>query len=144
MAYLVLAAAALALIGWILLRRKTPGADAPAPAAAEIEAERPFGEDIANPDARVIPDALTGLWGSPGESAETALVIGPSSIREGAREEQVIAVRFIGPEAGLETTHNIAVVSQVAGGRYSLHMMGLSAAGELVDLENMDMALVRI
>lgn len=144
----VAALLALAWLGWsYFMQRKLGGGAAEAVAeraAAEPAGERPFGEDITNPDAREIPSALIGLWGSPGESAETALVIEPASIREGTHEEQVVAVRHISPEAGLNTTDNIAVVSRIANGAYALHMMGLSPAGELVDLENMDMALVRI
>lgn len=113
-------------------RKRVPGAAAPPPPAEE----RPFGEDITNPDSRTIPAALAGRWTS--GSPDDVLVIEPDFVVTSSGNERVVAVRFIGSEAGLDTTDNIAVVTRGSDEQYALHYFGLRSDGCLVDLESAD------
>ena len=115
-------------------------ADGPAAAPAP---ERPFGEDITNPDARMIPSPLLGRWTVPGGEAGDFLALEPDHIVTPSGNERVVAVRFIGEEAGYETNSNVAVVSRGADEQYSLRYFGLSADDLLVDLESMDVVRQR-
>ena len=117
-------------------RKRVTGAAAPPPPAEE----RPFGEDIANPDSRTIPAALAGRWTS--GSPDDVLVIEPDFVVTSSGNERVVAVRFIGSDAGLDTTDNVAS-SRGADEQYALHYFGLRSDGCLVDLESADVVRKR-
>ena len=157
MTYVV--ALALIYLGWMYFRKKKPGSaepdwrtsrphstggigriPGPVPAPAP---ERPFGEDITNPDARMIPSPLLGRWTVPGAATGDFLVLEPDHIVTPSGNERVVAVRFIGEEAGYQTNSNVAVVSRGADEQYSLRYFGLSADDLLVDLESMDVVRQR-
>jgi hypothetical protein len=105
---------------------------------------KPFGEDITNPDSRVIPPQFHGEWGrNVGDcgkpAGHNAEIIEAHRLTIGDKVEHVVAVRFITPL-------QIAVVTRGGDGDqdYSLHYRGVSEDGaRLVDLENMDWVLNR-
>jgi hypothetical protein len=104
----------------------------------------PFGEDITNPDSRVIPPQFHGEWvrdlGDCGKPAgRNREIIEADRLIIGNTVERVVAVRFITPL-------QIAVVTRSGDGDgdYSLHYRGVSEDGaQLIDLENMDWVLNR-
>ena len=114
-----------------------PGAETTAPAE-----ERPFGEDITNPDSRTMPEPLQGRWVFPTHSDRDPLTITSSTIKNQDEEEQVVAVRFINAN-DTGTTSNVAVVTRGADGQFALRYFGISDDGVLVDLESMDVKRVR-
>jgi hypothetical protein len=106
--------------------------------------ESPFGEDITNPDARIIPASLVGRWAMVDGQADDVLAIEPDTIVTPSGNERVVAVRFIGEEARLDTISNVAVVSRSAFGEYALRYFGLRSDDVLVDLESMDVVRKRV
>lgn len=161
MSYVVLLA--MLFVAWqILKKRRSTASPASQPAkriagncfpngtAADLTAsqtsahERPFGEDITNPDARIIPASLVGRWAMSDGQADDVLTIEPDNIITPSGNERVIAVRFIGEEAGLDTSGNVAVVSRGAFGQYALRYFGLRSDDVLVDLESMDVVRKRV
>ena len=161
MSYVVMLA--LLFAAWqILKKRKSKGSPDPSPARriesndtgnkkdTQVSAskppahERPFGEDITNPDARIIPSSLVGRWAKSDGQSDDVLSIEPDTIATPSGNERVIAVRFINEEAGLETISNVAVVSRGAYGQYALRYFGLRSDDVLVDLESMDVVRKRV
>ena len=120
---------------------RPPGAS---PARIQAAAERPFGEDITDPDARVLPSPLLGHWAMPASGSGDFLVLEADTIVSPAGHERVVAVRFIDDVPDLATTHNVAVVSRGADDQYVLHYFGLAVDDSLVDLESADVVRRRL
>jgi hypothetical protein len=78
-----------------------------------------------------------------GDATGDFLVLEPDYIVTPSGNERVVAVRFIGEEAGLDTNSNVAVVSRGADEQYALRYFGLSADDSLVDLESVDVVRQR-
>ena len=104
----------------------------------------PFGEDITNPDARVIPPQFHGEWVRDPSDCHNAAsssreIIAAETMTLGNDVQRVVAVRFI-------SDLQIAVVTQPVTGEedYGLYYRGVSEDGSrLTDLENMDFVLQR-
>lgn len=107
--------------------------------------DTPFGEDITNPDSRMMPPEFHGEWvrdlnDCDANRSAARTVISSGQIPTGAQVQRVVAVRII-------DTGKVAVVTLPAEPdqkEYSLFYFGVSEDGNsLVDLENMDWILHR-
>jgi hypothetical protein len=119
--------------------------------------DEPFGEEIANPESRDIPDRFWGTWAwveadnyPIDDSRQTErIIVEFDRVVEGSKTEPVVAVRQVPPQDPLKFDLEIAVVTQTIDPSdrkwdYSLRYFGVSPDGKrMVDLENMDMVYGR-